>query len=83
MGRCIAATVADVSEFPKLEARRRMSPAERKKVGAALLRRYNAGESIRQLCAASGYSIGRVRGLLEDAGVVYRPTAGGRRNVTS
>ncbi|WP_082619808.1 helix-turn-helix domain-containing protein [Terrabacter sp. Soil811] len=62
-----------MSTFPNPGHRRRLSRADRERVGKVLLERYNAGASIRTLCVATGYSIGRVRKLLEDAGVEYRP----------
>ena len=57
-----------------------MSDAERAAVGQDLLRRYEAGASIREICRETGYSIGRVRRLLEDAGVTYRRRGGANRS---
>ena len=59
----------------------RISAADRDKLGKRLLTEYQAGKSIRQICAATGYSIGRVRQLLIDAGVEFRGR-GGRRRTT-
>lgn len=64
---------------PPLAPKERLKDSERKRIGAILLDRYNAGKSIREICAETGYSIGRVRGLLEVAEVKYRPLRGGRR----
>jgi hypothetical protein len=63
---------------PVLAPRVRITGAARQKLAAELAARYEAGESIRQLCAATGYSIGRVRGLLINAEVTFR-ARGGRR----
>jgi len=65
---------------PALAKGRRISTAERDKLGKRLLTEYQAGKSIRQICAATGYSIGRVRGLLIDAGVEFRGRGGRQRN---
>jgi hypothetical protein len=56
-----------------------MTSAERAVVGEDLLRRYESGRSIREICKETGYSIGRVRRLLEDAGVTYRRRGGAHR----
>ena len=47
----------------------RITGDARRKLAGQLAARYDNGESIRELCAATGYSIGRVRGLLITAGV--------------
>jgi hypothetical protein len=57
-----------------------MSDAERATVSQNLLRRYEGGASIREICRETGYSIGRVRRLLEDAGVTYRRRGGANRS---
>lgn len=57
-----------------------MPSAERAAVGQDLLRRYESGRSIREICKETGYSIGRVRRLLEDAGVTYRRRGGANRS---
>ena len=61
-----------MTAVPRLDARKRLSPGQRKAIAAELLRRYEAGKSIRDICAETGYSIGRVRGLLTEAGVAFR-----------
>ena len=66
---------------PALAKGHRISAADRDKLGKRLLTEYQAGKSIRQICAATGYSIGRVRRLLIDAGVEFRGR-GGRRRTT-
>ncbi|HVT63920.1 MAG TPA: helix-turn-helix domain-containing protein [Mycobacteriales bacterium] len=63
--------------LPPIERNRRMSDAERAAISAELLMRYTSGRSIREICDETGYSIGRVRRLLENAGAEFRPR--GRR----
>jgi len=64
---------------PDVAPRRRLSGSDREAAGRALLARYESGRSIRELCAETGYSIGRVRKLLEEAGVTYRGRGGAVR----
>lgn len=66
-----------MADVPHVQARARLPHAERVQVGARLLREYQAGKSIRQLCVETGYSIGRMRRLLQDAGVEFRRRGGG------
>ena len=68
---------------PTLARGARITGAARDELAAQLAARYRAGESIRQLCAATGYSIGRVRGLLIEAQVTFRARGGGRRRLHS
>jgi Helix-turn-helix domain len=65
---------------PALAKGHRISGAERDKLAKRLLTEYQAGKSIRQICAETGYSIGRVRRLLIDAGVEFRGRGGRRRD---
>jgi hypothetical protein len=65
-------------KLPALECQQRLSVRERQKIGSQLRRRYDNGRSIRDICAETGYSIGRVRRLLELAGVTYRARGGSR-----
>lgn len=58
-----------------------MPSADRTAVGQDLLHRYESGNSIREICRETGYSIGRVRRLLEDAGVTYRRRGGANRSI--
>ena len=67
------------SDVPNLSRGQRMQAGDRERVGADLLEQYNAGRSIRELCADTGYSIGRVRRLLDEAGVTYRSRGGATR----
>jgi hypothetical protein len=64
--------------LPTVPPNHRIKGPQRTEVARELLRRYESGRSIRELCAESGYSIGRVRGLLKEAGVTFRQR-GGRR----
>ena len=64
---------------PSLTKGQRLPDAERARIGTALLREYESGKSIRQLCASTGYSIGRVRRLLEGVGVTFRGRGGATR----
>jgi hypothetical protein len=66
-------------KVPTIERNRRLAGSERGRIGAQLLREYDAGRSIRQICADSGYSIGRVRRLLQEAGVEFRSRGGATR----
>lgn len=63
---------------PPVNPFKRLPPEVAKRVGAELVAEYNKGASVRQLCEMTGYSIGRVRKLLIDAGVTFRPVYGGK-----
>jgi len=58
---------------PVVEPHQRLSPGAEEVVGHALVRRYEAGASIRELAQEAGYSIARTRRLLTGAGAVLRP----------
>ena len=66
-------------DIPVLAPRARIPGEQRKQLAEQLAGRYNAGASIRELCAETGYSIGRVRGLLISAEVTF-PGRGGKRS---
>lgn len=51
----------------------------RARLGSQLVARYVAGASIREICADTGFTIGRVRRLLTDAGVRFRRRGGANR----
>ena len=68
-----------MAKIPQLRAGQRLSDKERAQVSADLLRRYQGGHSIRQICQQTGYSIGRVRRLLIEGGVEFRSRGGGNR----
>lgn len=71
-----------MAKIPQLRTGQRLEDKERAQVGADLLRRYQAGHSIREICKETGYSIGRVRRLLIEAGVTFRSRGGGNRAAT-
>jgi hypothetical protein len=64
---------------PELRRGQRVTGTDREKLAEQLRAEYEAGRSIRQLCAEHGYSIGRVRRLLADAGVAFRSRGGANR----
>jgi N6-adenosine-specific RNA methylase IME4 len=57
---------------PVLSPHERLRPATQRTLGQQLKTEYEAGRSIRDLAAQTGYSIGRVRGLLAGVDVVFR-----------
>ena len=65
-----------MAKTPDLGRNQRVTGAERDKLGGELLKRYQKGQSIREICQETGYSIGRVRRLLVDAGVEFRGRGG-------
>jgi Helix-turn-helix domain len=65
-----------MTKVPSLPRGKRLRDKERSDVAAELLSRYSSGKSIRDICAETGYSIGRVRRLLEEAGVEFRRRGG-------
>lgn len=68
---------------PTLAPYVRITGDVRREVAEQLAQRYNDGASIRELCTQTGYSIGRVRGLLCSAGVTFRGRGGSRRRSRS
>lgn len=64
---------------PALAPYARITGDQRRELAEQLAQRYNDGASIRELGAETGYSIGRVRGLLATAGVTFRARGGRRR----
>ncbi len=65
-----------MAKTPELARNQRVTGPEREKLCNELLKRYQRGQSIREICAETGYSIGRVRRLLVDAGVEFRGRGG-------
>lgn len=57
----------------------RVAGEDRSELSVELKRRYDAGESIRQLAAATGRSYGFVHRLLSEAGVELRGRGGATR----
>ena len=74
---------ATMTKVPSLPRGKRLRDKERSTVAAELLRRYNSGKSIRDICGETGYSIGRVRRLLEEAGVEFRRRGGATRSTSA
>lgn len=66
-------------EIPKFRPGQRVAPEEQARLGRLLVKEYEAGKSIRQLCVQTGFSIGRMRRLLEAGGVQYRTRGGATR----
>ncbi len=65
-----------MAKTPDLARNQRVTGPERSKLSSELLKRYERGQSIREICTETGYSIGRVRRLLVDAGVEFRGRGG-------
>lgn len=63
-------------EVPKLRRGEKLPLEEQTRLGSLLVKEYQAGKSIRELCLQTGYSIGRMRRLLEAGGVQYRGRGG-------
>ena len=62
-----------ISRVPRLEPNVRLDADFAEQLGTTLRQQYEAGKSIRQLTAETGYTIARVRRLLEQAGTALRP----------
>lgn len=58
---------------------KRVTGEERDALAADLKRRYEGGETIRQLHDATGRSFGAIQRLLSEAGVTMRPRGGANR----
>ena len=65
-------------ETPALDPYERLQPDTQSALAAALRKQYEDGKSIRDLAADTGYSIARVRSLLENSAVAIRPRGGVR-----
>ena len=65
-------TGGEIIRIPKLEPNVRLDADFAVHLGGQLREQYEAGKSIRQLTSETGYSIGRVRSLLEQAGTPLR-----------
>lgn len=59
-------------DVPHLRPHVRVEPHAAEVLGSELRRRYEAGSSIRDIAVETGYSIARVRALLEGAGAAFR-----------
>jgi hypothetical protein len=71
-GRAHKGYAGGAIEVPRITKHVRLDPATADRVGKELRIRYEAGESIRQIGADTGYGITRVRGLLKRAGTTLR-----------
>lgn len=63
-------------DLPMIESYARLGASEADEIGQQLRFKYERGSSIRELSAETTYSIGRIRGLLKDAGTNLRPRGG-------
>ena len=59
--------------LPELRDHEHLSDATASALSIELKRRYEAGQSVRQIAEYSGYSIQRVRSLLQASGTIMRP----------
>lgn len=66
----------DRSAPPTLEPHERMSEEVADAVADTLRAFYESGQSLRELCGVTGYSMARVRSLLQRAGADLRPRGG-------
>jgi len=64
--------LAQVVRLPTLDPHERLGSATMRRIGIVLREQYDAGCSIREIATDTGYSIGRVRALLENAGTDLR-----------
>jgi N6-adenosine-specific RNA methylase IME4 len=69
----------DLASLPPIDPHSRLSPTFARRLGELLRSEYEAGRSIRELAAATDYSIARVRVLLESAGTPLRARGAKRR----
>lgn len=65
-------------QVPQLSLFERLSDSEREEVAYALRDQYSVGRSIREIATDTGYSIQRVRSLLQDAETPLRGRGGAR-----
>lgn len=72
-----------MANTPELTPHQRVTGEFRAALGAQLRKRYEAGASIRTIRDETGYSLGRVRGLLLDAGVEFRGRGGANRRTAA
>jgi len=71
----------EITRVPKLEPNVRLDNEFAERLGGQLREQYESGKSIRDLTRETGFTIARVRGLLEQAGTQIRSQ--GRRSGTS
>lgn len=65
-----------VQRLPPVKHGKRLSEQEAQKASKQLVAMYNSGMSIRDLRDETGYSLGRLRRLLVEGGVSFRPRGG-------
>lgn len=58
---------------------KRVTGEDRDRLGAELKRRYEAGETVRQLHTSTGRSFGAIQRLLSESGATMRPRGGANR----
>lgn len=63
-------------EVPRLTSHARMTPGQADVIGHELQKRYESGNSIREIADDTGYSIQRVRSLLQASGTSFRHRGG-------
>ncbi|MBO0841222.1 MAG: transcriptional regulator, partial [Sciscionella sp.] len=68
-----------IARLPREVRGRHLPDDVRARLGRQLGARYIAGASIRDICAETGFTIGRVRRLLTDAGVRFRRRGGANK----
>ncbi|MER5301330.1 helix-turn-helix domain-containing protein [Streptomyces lasiicapitis] len=69
--------VPDAFDWPR---GRRITPEERERIAAELLKRYDDGTPIRALAAQAGRSYGFVHRQLAAFGATFRPRGGSRHS---
>jgi N6-adenosine-specific RNA methylase IME4 len=71
----------DLVSLPPIDPHSRLSPSFARGLGELLRREYEAGRSIRELSAATDYSIARIRSLLEASSTQLRPRGAAKKPV--
>jgi len=64
--------IAQLVQLPVLEPHERLGSSTMRRIGLVLRDQYDSGSSIREIASDTGYSITRVRALLENAGTQFR-----------
>lgn len=64
----------------EISLHQRIAGADRARLAKALVKGYEGGASIRELASQHATSIGRIRRLLVESGVQFRPRGGRRRD---
>jgi N6-adenosine-specific RNA methylase IME4 len=66
-------TGGTIARVPKLEPNVRLDDDFAVRIGTTIRQQYDSGKSIRQLATETGYSVGRIRSLLQQAETTFRP----------